>query len=140
MTTDTTGNRGREGTDGHPASSQGTSMEDILVGAVGEELSQVTAAETDPQSSVDSGEAGQISVNAQAPHGESLQLGDVLAEAGESADALAVYLKVETIGGNTIVSVGSDSAGASATIPIVTLEGVTGVTLQDLLSPNQLIT
>ena len=51
---------------------------------------------------------------------------------------LGAYLKIETVGGNTVISV---EAGAPAAIafPIVTLEGVTGVTLQDLLN-NQIVT
>ena len=53
------------------------------------------------------------------------------------ADLLGALLTFRTVGDSTIVSVDADGSGPTAPLQIATLEGVTGVTLQQLLSNNQ---
>ncbi|OGA44700.1 MAG: hypothetical protein A3G24_13485 [Betaproteobacteria bacterium RIFCSPLOWO2_12_FULL_62_13] len=82
-----------------------------------------------------------VSETTSSSHADALNIQDVLSgivPEGAEAGMLGAYLKIETVGGNTVISV---EAGAPAAIafPIVTLEGVTGVTLQDLLN-NQIVT
>jgi Ca2+-binding RTX toxin-like protein len=63
-------------------------------------------------------------------------LPDAVAGASE-ADALAGFVRLQTEGGNTLVQV--DATGGGSYQTIATLEGVTNVTLQQLLDANQLI-
>jgi Ca2+-binding RTX toxin-like protein len=75
--------------------------------------------------------------------GDVLNVHDVLpgaAQGSTDAAALGVYLKVETVGSNTVISIDADGTGSGAPVAIVTLEGVAGVTLQQLLNNNQIIT
>ena len=53
------------------------------------------------------------------------------------ADILGALLTFRTVGDSTIVSVDADGSGPTAPLLIATLEGITGVTLQQLLSNNQ---
>ena len=53
------------------------------------------------------------------------------------ADILGALLIFRTIGDSTVVSVDPDGTGPATSIQIATLEGITGVTLQQLLSNNQ---
>ena len=53
---------------------------------------------------------------------------------------LGAWLTVETSGGNTVISIDAGGAGEAAAVPVVTLEGVTGVTLQQLLNHNPDVT
>lgn len=74
-------------------------------------------------------------------HADALKIQDVLSgmlPEGAEAGMLGAYLKIETVGGNTVISVDTGAAPGIA-VPIVTLEGITGVTLQDLLN-NEIVT
>lgn len=71
--------------------------------------------------------------------GEVLDIRDVLSavhfdQAG--ADSLGALLTFRTVGDRTVVSVDADGAGPDVAVQIATLEGVTGITLQQLLSNN----
>jgi len=71
--------------------------------------------------------------------GEVLDIRDVLAAVPfDRADAgsLGACVVFETIGDSTVVSVDADGNGPAVTLPVATLAGVTGVTLQQLLSAN----
>lgn len=52
------------------------------------------------------------------------------------ADSLGALLTFTTIGDHTVVSVDADGAGPSVAVQIATLQGITGMTLQQLLSTN----
>lgn len=67
-----------------------------------------------------------------------LNLGDVFAGVDATDPNLGAWLTVETSGGNTVISI--DAGGAGVVASVVTLEGVTGVTLQQLLNQNPDIT
>ena len=73
------------------------------------------------------------------PDAEILVLQDVLQGLhGEAnGDALGVYLRLESVGNDTIISV--DPGAYEASIPIATIDNVIGMTLQQLLN-NDLIT
>lgn len=75
--------------------------------------------------------------------GDALNAQDVLSGiAPEGADAgmLGAYLTFETVGNSTVVRVETGGAGAEAPLQIVTLEGVTGVTLQQILGNDPVVT
>ena len=75
--------------------------------------------------------------------GDALNLHDVLPAAaqGQTTDGgLMAYLQVATVGASTVISVDADGGGGGAAVQVVTLEGVTGVTLQQLLNDSQIIT
>lgn len=72
--------------------------------------------------------------------GDKLVLSDVLPGVDVTDPNLGAYLKIETLGGNTVISIDADGAGPGAAVPVVTLHGVTDVTLQDLLNTNPIIT
>lgn len=84
----------------------------------------------DPNSGIESGARAE---------GEVLDVKDVLqAIPIERADAdlLGAWLTFRTVGDSTVVSVDAAGIGPVAPVEIVTLAGVTGVTLQQLLSNN----
>ena len=93
--------------------------------ATGESASTAAAADTQP---------------ADAQEGATLNLADVFPGADLTDPNLGTYLKVETVDGNTVVSLDADGAGEAAPVTVVTLEGITGVTLQQLLNNGQDIT
>jgi hypothetical protein len=73
------------------------------------------------------------------PEGEVLDIRDVLSSIPfdrADADLLGALLTFRTIGDSTIVSVDPDGSGPATSIQIATLEGITGVTLQQLLNNN----
>ena len=77
--------------------------------------------------------------------GDVLNVHDVLQGTGvqgnTDATTLGAYLKVDTVGSNTVISVDMDGSGTgSAPVAVATLEGVSGITLQQLLANNQIIT
>jgi hypothetical protein len=74
--------------------------------------------------------------------GDLLDIKDLLAGSGYTGDAstLAQFVSVTQSGGNTIVSVDSDGAGAAPAQNVVTLQGVTNTTLQQLLDNHQIVT
>ena len=92
--------------------------------ATGESASTAAAAETPPADAQDA----------------TLNLADVFPGADLTDPNLGAYLKVETVDGNTVVSLDADGAGEAAPVTVVTLEGITGVTLQQLLNNGQDIT
>ena len=67
---------------------------------------------------------------------ETLAFQDVLQGMHSDACALGVYLRLESVGEDTIISVAPGTFTAS--IPIATIDNVIGVTLQQLLN-NDLI-
>lgn len=70
---------------------------------------------------------------------EVLDIRDVLTAThadGPDADSLGALLIFTTVGDRTIVSVDADNAGSAAPLQIATLEGTTGITLQQLLGDN----
>lgn len=72
-----------------------------------------------------------------ASDGGKLELVDVLASDGTDPN-LGAFLTVDTIGGNTVISIGAEGSAYGASVQVVTLEGVTGMTLQDLLTSSQI--
>ena len=71
--------------------------------------------------------------------GEVLDVRDVLSAIHydeAQADTLGALLTFRTVGDHTIVSVDPDGAGPTDAVQIATLEGITGITLQQLLSIN----
>jgi len=75
--------------------------------------------------------------------GDALNVQDVLSgivPEGADAGMLGACLTFETVGNSTVVRVDTGGAGAEAPLPIVTLEGVTGVTLQQLLNNDHIMT
>ena len=73
--------------------------------------------------------------------GDVLDLSDLLTDSGYSGDAATLqnFVAVTESSGNTIVSVDADGAGSAAAQTVVTLQGVTNVTLQDLLNNQQIV-
>ena len=70
---------------------------------------------------------------------EVLDVRDVLSAThadGPGADSLGALLIFTTVGDHTIVSVDADGAGPEAALQIATLQGITGITLQQLLGDN----
>jgi hypothetical protein len=75
--------------------------------------------------------------------GDALNVQDVLSgivPEGAEAGMLGAYLTFETVGNSTVVRVDTGGAGPEAPLQIVTLEGVTGVTLQQLLNNDHIMT
>jgi hypothetical protein len=64
---------------------------------------------------------------------DKLNLSDVLPGPDATDPNLGVYLTVETVNGNTVVSVDCGGLDSAPAVAIVTLEGVAGLTLQQLL-------
>ncbi|MBI2754434.1 MAG: type I secretion C-terminal target domain-containing protein [Betaproteobacteria bacterium] len=85
-------------------------------------------------------DADPVSIVANVDGGEKLGLGDVLLGVDVTDPNLGAYLKVEPVGSNTVISVDVDGTGLGAAVPIATLEGVAGITLQQLLNSSQVIT
>ena len=71
---------------------------------------------------------------------EVLVLQDVLQEVRNDANAegLGAYLSFESIGNSTVISLDANSGRAAEPIAIATLEIVSGITLQQLLSSNDI--
>ena len=79
------------------------------------------------------------SVSATPVEGEVLDVRDVLSAVHfdqADADTLGALLTFRTVGDHTIVSVDADGAGPAVAVQIATLQGITGMTLQQLLSNN----
>ena len=73
------------------------------------------------------------------PESEVLDVRDVLSVVPldpAGADSLGALLRFRTEGDHTIISVDANGDTPSVTVQIATLEGVTGITLQQLLSNN----
>lgn len=70
-----------------------------------------------------------------ASDGGKLELVDVLASNATDPN-LGAFLTIDTVGGNTVISVETSGTGVGTPVQFVTLEGVTGMTLQDLLASN----
>jgi hypothetical protein len=51
---------------------------------------------------------------------------------------LANYVQLATVGGNTTVTVDRDGAGAGASVLLLTLDGITGITAADLYNQGNL--
>lgn len=85
-------------------------------------------------------EADPVNVAAVVDGGDKLDLGDVLLGVDVTDPNLGAYLTVETVGSNTVISLDADGAGGGAAVAVVTLEGISGMTLQQLLTNNQIIT
>lgn len=79
------------------------------------------------------------SASATSVEGEVLDVRDVLSAVHfdqADADTLGALLTFRTVGDRTIVSVDADGAGPAVAVQIATLAGITGITLQQLLSNN----
>jgi len=77
------------------------------------------------------------------PESEVLDIRDVLPAVSfdrAEAEVLGASLIFRTEGDHTVVSVDPDAGGPAVAVRIATLEGVTGITLQQLLSNNLDIT
>jgi hypothetical protein len=77
------------------------------------------------------------------PESEVLDVRDVLSAISidrTDADVLGALLTFRTEGDRTLVSVDPDAGGPAHPVQIATLEGITGMTLQQLLSSNLDIT
>ena len=75
--------------------------------------------------------------------GDALNVQDVLSgivPEGADAGTLGACLTFETVGNSTVVRVDIGGTGPEAPLQIVTLEGVTGVTLQQLLNNDPIMT
>ena len=69
--------------------------------------------------------------------GDSINLSEFLTLFDPLTEALTDFVKFETVSGNTVVSVDQDGTGTgSAFTAIATLQGVTGLTNEDLLLTN----
>ena len=71
--------------------------------------------------------------------GEVLDVRDVLSAVHfdqADADTLGALLTFTTVGDRTIISVDADGNGPSDAVQIASLHGITGITLQQLLSNN----
>ena len=71
--------------------------------------------------------------------GDVLDIRDVLSAiplGGADADSVGASLIFRTVGDSTVVSVDPDGTGPIVALQIATLEGVSGMTLQQLLSNN----
>lgn len=91
----------------------------------------------------DKADADNVKDSAPRAEGDALNVQDVLSgivPEGADAGMLGAYLIFETVGNSTVVRVDTGGAGAEAPLQIVTLEGVTGVTLQQLLNSDHIMT
>ena len=70
-----------------------------------------------------------------AQQAQSLCLEDVLRGDASNVGSGA-FLSFETVGHDTVVSIEANGVGPALSFPVATLEGVTGVTLQQLLASN----
>ena len=68
-----------------------------------------------------------------------LDLSDLLAGSGVTPATIGEFVSVAESAGNTIVSVDTDGAGAAPAHEVVTLQGVTQTTLQQLLDNHQIV-
>lgn len=97
---------------------EATASDDLLASAVLDALTELLAAPETPEALADM---------------DKLNLSDVLAGTDSTDPNLGAYLKVENVNGNTVISVDADGIGTEQAFAVVTLEGVTGLTLQQLL-------
>lgn len=104
---------------------------DILVGGTGGDLFVFQAADGADADTITDFEAGLGA--------DVLDISDVLSGSGATPGTLDDYLPVTENGGDTVVSVDPDAGGAAPVPNLVTLAGVTNVTLGDLLSNNQIL-
>ena len=91
----------------------------------------------------DKANADTVKDSAPRAEGDALNVRDVLSGiAPEGADAgmLGACLTFETVGNSTVVRVDTGGAGHEAPVQLVTLEGVSGVTLQQLLNNEHIVT
>jgi VCBS repeat-containing protein len=113
---------------------------DILTGGSGSDIFKLTGTLTADNADT----IKDFSVAPVASGGDVLNLHDVLpvgVQGSTNAGDLGAYLTVQTIGSNTVISIDADGAGTdSLPVALVTLQNVTNVSLQDLLTNNQIIT
>jgi Ca2+-binding RTX toxin-like protein len=133
------GNFTLTGTSGDDALHGGTGN-DILTGGAGSDTFQFTGTLTADNADT----ITDFNVAPVASGGDVLNLHDVLQGtlAQNSADpgTLGAHINVQTVGSNTVISIDADGGGSAAPVQVVTLEGVSGVTLAQLLQNNQIIT
>ncbi|MGQ0750832.1 MAG: type I secretion C-terminal target domain-containing protein, partial [Betaproteobacteria bacterium] len=132
----------------------GTTGDDILVGGVGNDM-LVGGAGADVltggagsdtfaflgSDGVESDTITDFAVGDASAGGDVLDISDLLTDSGYAGDAATLqnFVSVVESGGNTLVSVDADGAGPATAQQIVTLQGVTNTTLQDLLNNNQIV-
>jgi Ca2+-binding RTX toxin-like protein len=126
------GNDSLFGDGGHDVLAGGAGN-DILTGGLGSDIFKFVdmSADTVKDFTVAPADAG----------GDVLDFSSVLPGVDVTDPDLAAYIGVQTVGSNTVVSIDADgAAGSGAAVAVVTLEGVAGVTLQQLLQNNQIVT
>jgi hypothetical protein len=84
-------------------------------------------------------ESTQSSADSDAAVGDKLAVEDVLPGTNVDDPNLGACLTFERIGNDTVISIDASGAGAAGAVPIVTLQGITDLTLQQLLN-DQIIT
>ena len=112
---------------------------DILdTSSIGEPIAGDAAAGKVPVSGV--AESSDVVADSGVTDGDKLTLADVLPTKEVDDPTLGAYLTVETIGSNTVISVDADAMGGAEPVQVITLEGVTDMTLAQLLNNNPIIT
>jgi len=109
---------------------------DVLTGNAGSDTFKFTG-------SLSAGNADTITDFAVGAGGDKLDLHDVLplaAQGQTTLSALQDYIQVASVTGGTAISVDLDGAGGGAAVQVFTLQGVTSLTLQNLLDNHQIIT
>jgi Ca2+-binding RTX toxin-like protein len=118
----------------------GGTGDDTLVGGAGADtMTGGTGSDTFVFGAADLGAADTITDFEVGLGADVLDISDVLDGSGATLATLDDYLDVAPSDGDTLVSVDPDGAGGNAAQPLVTLSGVTGVTLGDLVSNNQIL-
>lgn len=110
----------------------GDAGNDILVGGPGSDVFKFADLSADT--------VKDFTVAPAAAGGDVLDLSEVLPGVSVTDPNFGAYVDVHTVGSNTVISIDADGAGSGAGVPVATLEGIAGVTLQQLLQNNQIVT
>lgn len=108
----------------------GTAGSDILVGGLGADRFVYHAA----------GGGNDTITDFNAGQGDALDIRDVLAGYNPSTSSLADFVRLDQSGGNSVVSVDADGpANGSNFVPLATLQGVSGLLLEDLVASGNVL-
>ena len=116
---------------------QGSAANETMTGGGGNDIFDFNNM-TDAADHVTDFHVGNVATD---PNADVLDIGDILPGATQgatNASQLSGYVQLQEVGGSTLVQV--DAGGGSSFQTLVTLDGVTGLTLQQLLNNQQLIT